>query len=127
VTGLLDTHTLIWLDQDHSKLSTAAARFIQDPGNDIVVSVMSVWEMVIKLQTGKIQLPDPVAALISRQAANGIRLMGVELSHVLAVETLPNPHRDPFDRIIVAQAIVEGAVLLTADKVFQQYPVTVVW
>jgi PIN domain nuclease of toxin-antitoxin system len=127
VIGLLDTHALIWLDQDHSKLSAPAAQFIQDPGNDLVASVVSAWELVIKVQTGKLQLPDPVAVLIARQAANGVRLMGVELSHVLAVETLPNPHRDPFDRILAAQAIVEGAILITNDKIFQQYPATVVW
>jgi PIN domain nuclease of toxin-antitoxin system len=90
------------------------------------VSVVSIWEIVIKHKLGKLPLGQPLGAMLSQLPAAGITVLPVQLDHALAVERLPDPHRDPFDRLLVAHAIVEGAVLLTTDKIFQQYPVTVV-
>jgi PIN domain nuclease of toxin-antitoxin system len=126
VIGLLDTHTFLWAADDPGQLSTAAATFIADPSNQLLVSV-SAWELVIKQNTGKLRLTVPVRDLLDGWVRSGGGILDVRLDHALAVESLPNAHKDPFDRMLVAQAVVEGAVLLTVDKIFQQYPVTVVW
>jgi PIN domain nuclease of toxin-antitoxin system len=89
--------------------------------------VASVWEVVIKHKFGKLPLSQPLGVILARLPAARIAVLPVQIDHALAVDRLPDPHRDPFDRLLVAQAIVEGAVLPTADKIFQQYPVTVVW
>ncbi|HZY90997.1 MAG TPA: type II toxin-antitoxin system VapC family toxin [Gemmataceae bacterium] len=125
--GLLDTHAFIWWDSDPSKLTAPALAFISDPANVILFSVVSVWEMVIKLQLGKLTLARPLHTILANQQANGIQALPVALPHVLAVEGLPTPHKDPFDRLLVAQANVEGAVLVSADPIFAHYPVKVLW
>jgi PIN domain nuclease of toxin-antitoxin system len=125
--GLLDTHTFIWWDSDPSKLSAAALAFISDPASVVLLSVVSVWEMVIKLQLGKLALARPLHTILAHQQANGIHVLPISLPHVLAVEGLPTPHKDPFDRLLVAQANVEGAVLVSTDSIFAHYPVKVLW
>ena len=127
MTGILDTHTFVWWADNSPKLPPTAGTFIRDPANTLFLSVVSVWEIVIKHKLGKLPLSQPLGAFLSRLPATGITVLPVQIDHALAVDRLPNPHRDPFDRLLAAQAIVEGAVLLTADKIFQQYPVTVVW
>lgn len=125
--GLLDTHTFIWWDQTPSKLSTAASGFFHNPASIILLSVVSVWEMLIKFQLGKLTLRMPLQTILAQQQTNGIQILPMTLDHVLAVESLPAAHKDPFDRLLVAQANVEGAVLVTSDAIFAQYPVTVLW
>ncbi|MBY0232394.1 MAG: type II toxin-antitoxin system VapC family toxin [Gemmataceae bacterium] len=124
---LLDTHTLIWADSDPGKLSAAAAAAIRDPANEVLISVASVWEMVIKAQIGKLALRLPLADIIAEQQANGMSILPATLPHVFAVETLPMHHRDPFDRLLVAQAMIEGAALVTTDPLLAPYPVTLFW
>ena len=125
--GLLDTHTLMWWDSDDTKLSPTAKAFIEDAGNVILISVVSLWEIVIKSQLGKLPMSKPLDHLIADQLANGLQLLPVTLDHVLAVRPLPAAHKDPFDRLLVARAIAERAVLVSADPVFAGYPVTAVW
>jgi PIN domain nuclease of toxin-antitoxin system len=125
--GLLDTHTLLWWDSEPGKLSVNALAFIQDPTNTLLFSVVSIWEMLIKSQLGKLKLAAPLTAIVARQQANGIQILPASLDHALAVESLPTLHRDPFDRLLIAQANVEGAVLVSADLIVRQYPVKVVW
>jgi PIN domain nuclease of toxin-antitoxin system len=127
VTGLLDTQAFMWMDSDPAKLSLAATVFVLDPANTLLVSVVSVWEIVIKHQIGKLPLNRPLEDILRDQLARNIQVLDVNLGHVLAVRSLPIVHKDPFDRLLAAQAIVEGAVLVTADPVFGQYPVQVVW
>jgi PIN domain nuclease of toxin-antitoxin system len=127
VKGLLDTHVLLWTADDPSQLSAAAAAFIGNPSNQRLVSVVSAWEIVIKVNTGKLRLTIPVRDLRDGWTGSGGGILDVRLDHALAVEGLPTAHKDPFDRILAAQAIAERAVLLTTDKVFRHYPVTVVW
>jgi PIN domain nuclease of toxin-antitoxin system len=124
---LLDTHAFIWWDSDQSRLSAAALAAIRDPANEVLISVVSVWEMQIKSQLGKLPLGQPLSVIISQQQANGIQVQSVTLQHVLAVESLPAIHKDPFDRLLVAQATIEGATLITSDRIFGQYPVQVLW
>src|SRR5205085_10698962 len=124
---LLDTHTFIWSDSDPGQLSPQGVTILQDPANTLLMSIASVWEMQIKHQLGKLALTKPIADIIKDQQANRIQLLDIRLEHVLALAGLPTPHKDPFDRMLAAQCIVEGATLLSADAIFSQYPVTVIW
>lgn len=125
---LLDTHTFIWWDSEPAKLSPQALALCQDRQNAVVLSVASVWEMQIKLQLGKLQLTLPLAELIeSQRQTNHLEILPVMLPHVLALQHLPAHHKDPFDRLLIAQATVEDAVLVSNDPAFPQYAVKVLW
>ena len=124
---LLDTHAFIWVDSEPDKLSSRVRELCQDPENALMVSVASIWEIQIKSQLGKLQLKMPLAEMIRQQQENGFEILPVEASHVFALDSLPNHHKDPFDRLLVAQTIVEGAVLVSADPLIKQYPVSVEW
>ena len=124
---LLDTHALMWWDSNKSMLSATALTALGDPANRAWLSVVSVWEMVIKLQVGKLTLRAPLSQIVADQQANGVQVLAVNLSHALAVESLPPAHRDPFDRLLAAQCIAEDMDLVTADPIFAQYPVRVLW
>jgi PIN domain nuclease of toxin-antitoxin system len=124
---LLDTHAFIWWDSDPGRLSAPALSALRDPANTVWLSVVSVWEIVIKAQLGKLTLRLPLPDVVAHQQANGLLVLPVTLPHPLAVETLPPVHKDPFDRLLVAQAVVEGAELVSADPVFSHYPVRVLW
>src|SRR5262245_66510187 len=127
MTLLMDTHTFIWWDSDPTKLSAPALAALRDPANEVWLSVASVWEMVIKAQLGKLTLRLPLVDILSQQQANGLRILSVTLAHALGVEGLPAIHKDPFDRVLIAQANAEGAELVSADQVIRQYPVRVLW
>ncbi|HEX4611043.1 MAG TPA: type II toxin-antitoxin system VapC family toxin [Urbifossiella sp.] len=128
MTALLDTHVFVWMDTDVSLISPAALRYFADPNCTILLSVVSVWEVAIKAGTGKLALSAPLGQVIQDiRQKNPLQILSVELSHALAVQSLPAIHRDPFDRMLVAQAIVENAVLLTADARVRQYPVQTDW
>jgi PIN domain nuclease of toxin-antitoxin system len=124
---LLDTHTFIWWDSDPGKLSAAALAALSDPANELFLSVASIWEMAIKSDLGKLTLRLPLADIIAHQRLNGIQLLSIHPAHVLGVVGLPAAHKDPFDRLLVAQAVAEGMDLVTADPVFASYPVRVFW
>lgn len=125
---LLDTRAFIWWDSEPSKLGRRALDACCDPANTVLLSVASAWEMEIKRQLGKLALRMPLPEIIAQQrAANGIGLLDLQLPHVLQLGSLPTPHKDPFDRILVAQALVEGATLVTVDPAIEAYPVPVLW
>ena len=125
---LLDTHTFIWWDSDPRRISPSALCACNDRNNDLLLSVASVWEMQIKSQLGKLHLGCPLSRIIEGQrAANLVEILPVQLEHVLALDEIPPLHRDPFDRLLIAQARVEEAVLVSADPVFTGYPVEVLW
>ena len=124
---ILDTHTFIWMDDEPSKLSATAVTALANPAADVMVSVVSVWEIIIKVQLGKWLLSAPLIDIIKRQQANGVQILGVTLDHVMMIANLPSVHRDPFDRLLAAQSIVESADLVTKDPIFAQYPVRVIW
>src|SRR5205814_9851389 len=99
-----------------------------DPTNTLVLSVVSAWEITIKLQLGKLKLALPIADVIaSQQQFNQFEILPVNLSHVLALEDLPGHHQDPFDRLLIAQANVEDLVLVSRDAVFKKYKVKTQW
>jgi PIN domain nuclease of toxin-antitoxin system len=121
---LLDTHVFIWWDSHPERLSQRALEVCSDPANQLVLSVASVWEMQIKIQLGKLALRIPLADMIRVQReVNKIDVISVELAHVLALEALPALHKDPFDRLIIAQAISTDAAVLTMDPMFRAYDV----
>ena len=125
---LLDTHTFIWWDSKPDHLSDQVLQLLHEPSNAILLSVVSAWEMQIKSQLGKLQLQLPLAEIIAvQQQTNRMVILPVELEHVLTLDTLALHHRDPFDRLLIAQAITEGASLISRDEAFSQYPVDVVW
>jgi len=125
---LLDTHTFIWWDSEPDKLSPPALALCQDRTNRLLLSVASVWEMQIKLQLGKLQLTLPLAEMIKgQQQHNGLAVLPITLAHVLALQNLPPHHKDPFDRLLIAQANVEDATLVSRDPLFSTYPVKVLW
>lgn len=125
---LLDTHTFIWWDSEPAKLSPQVLAFCQDRQNVVLLSVVSIWEMQLKLQLGKLRLALPLKEIIDTQRqTNSIEILPVTLAHVLALENLPAHHKDPFDRLLVAQAIVEEAVLASRDSNIARYAVQVIW
>lgn len=125
---LLDTHTFIWWSTSSSKLSSQALSLFQNEQATLMLSLASVWEMQIKLQLGKLSLPAPLPVILSKQqATNAIQLFPIALSHILELSDLPSLHRDPFDRLLVAQARVENIAILTNDTLISQYPVRTIW
>jgi PIN domain nuclease of toxin-antitoxin system len=125
---LLDTHAFIWWYNEPAKLSLSASALFQNPAATLLLSVASVWEMQIKLQLGKLNFRVPLGDIIDAQLrTNAISVLPIALEHVLALQSLPPAHKDPFDRILVAQASVEGASLLSSDPIFSKYPVKILW
>jgi len=125
---LLDTHTFLWMDNNPAQLSPAAALLIQDSANALWLSIASVWEMQIKVQLGKLKLPLPLPTMIERQhQTNRVDLLPIALPHIVGLSDLPAHHKDPFDRMIVSQAITEGMRVISGDSQIARYPVEVVW
>jgi PIN domain nuclease of toxin-antitoxin system len=124
---LLDTHTFLWWDGDPGKLSARSREVCQNPENTLLLSTASVWEIQIKMQLGKLKVDLPLAVLIEQQLENGIEILPVQVAHVLELGNLPVHHKDPFDRLLNAQARIEDAAFMSADPVVAQYPVEVIW
>jgi PIN domain nuclease of toxin-antitoxin system len=128
VTLLLDTHVLLWFLKDDPQLSPAAKAAIEDPANRKLVSVASCWEIAIKAGLGKLKLGEPAGELLARELpANSFELLPISLDHATAVETLPSHHKDPFDRLLVTQAVAESLSLVSADSQLDAYGVPRVW
>jgi PIN domain nuclease of toxin-antitoxin system len=125
---LLDTHVLIWLDIAGGRLSASAQRAIQDPQNTLYLSLVSVWEMQIKIQLGKLHLNSSLSTTLeSQQQINGIQLLPIQLTHILALNNLPYHHNDPFDRLLITQAQTENLILVTNDPKIHSYDVAYLW
>jgi len=125
--ALLDTHAFLWAIAGDEKLSRRAASAFSGP-SDLWFSVASIWEILIKVQVGKMLLPVPAGPyIVKKLAENRIETLPVSRDHVLKVETLPMHHNDPFDRILIAQSLEEKLPLVTSDRVFRQYDIDVVW
>ncbi len=125
---LLDTHTFIWFDASPDQLSADAQDILHDPNNDLLLSIVSVWEVQIKAQLGRLDLRGDLAGIIrEQQQINGIELLPITLPHVLALSELPPHHGDPFDRLLISQARVEDVILVTKDENISRYRVNVLW
>jgi len=125
---LLDTCAFLWIVTAAPELSKTARDHFQDPDNDVFLSAVSIWEIIVKHDLGKAPLPEEPSILVPRlQRQHEIESLPLEESAVLQLSRLPKLHRDPFDRMLVCQAIVEGMTLLTPDSAISQYPVPVGW
>jgi PIN domain nuclease of toxin-antitoxin system len=125
---LLDTHTFIWWANEPEKLSKKVLAACQDNSNTLILSVVSAWEMQIKMQLGKLKVSRPIEELIkAQQQANSLQVLPIELAHVMSLSNLPAHHKDPFDRLLIAQANIEAATLISVDPVFSSYGVQVLW
>jgi PIN domain nuclease of toxin-antitoxin system len=125
---LLDTHVLLWFDGAPDKLSQPVLNILLDEGNELYLSHASIWEMQIKAQLGKLTLETALKTLIDlQQQINGLQLLSVESKHIYALNQLPFHHRDPFDRMLISQAMTEKMILLSVDEKIQLYKDNIQW
>ncbi len=125
---LLDTYTFLWIADGSSLLSAGACETFRDPGNEVFLSFASAWEIAVKYRLGLLPVPArPETFVPAQRAAHGIESLSIDEEAVLHLSRLPDLHRDPFDRILVAQAVVGGLVLLTPDEAIQKYPPRTLW
>jgi PIN domain nuclease of toxin-antitoxin system len=125
---LLDTCTFLWLNGDFENLSIPARRLCADTENELYLSVLSAWEIALKQGARRLTLPEPADQYVpSRRRANGIASLKLTEEAVLQVRKLPPVHNDPFDRMLICQAIVHGMTILTPDRQIVRYPVPVIW
>lgn len=122
---LFDTHIFIWWDSEPQKLSASTMALCQDKTNVLYLSTASVWEIQLKHQLGKLELHQPLEKIIAeQQQIHGLKILPVELPHIYALRDLPMHHKDPFDRLLIAQARAEKMTLLSVDPMFASYPVS---
>jgi PIN domain nuclease of toxin-antitoxin system len=125
---LLDTHAFLWFITADAQLSSTAENAIRNPGNDAFLSIASVWEIAIKVNLGKLPIPLPLDTFIPEQLRlNRVSLLPIEMQHAFEVSRMAPHHRDPFDRMIIAQAQVERLELVSADAMFDPYPIRRLW
>lgn len=125
---LLDTHTFLWFINDDARLSRRAAEQIGDPAERVVLSVVTAWEITIKTSIGKLALDRALDRLWPESiAANSFDELNVTAGHIFALNALPLHHRDPFDRLLIAQAVAEGFTIVGADSAFDAYGVSRIW
>jgi len=124
---LLDTHTALWLFEGNEKLPQRTRDIIYDADIDIYVSVISAWEVAIKVSLGKLDFSGGVTTFLSAIESNNINLIGIHDSYVKLVETLPLIHRDPFDRLIISTAISENMTIITIDENIHKYDISSLW
>lgn len=124
---LLDTHALLWWLQEDPGLSSKARKAIATTDNQVSVSTATVWELAIKNNSGKLEITNLLDGFESKLADEGMLILPISLDHALRAGALPNHHKDPFDRMLVAQAQAEAVSLVSKDEIFDQYGVKRVW
>ncbi len=125
---LLDTHVLIWYAEGNDQLSNKARRIVDNFDEERFISMASVWEMGVKSSLGKLEFQPSFPAFVKKEfELIGYKLLQFEYAHIFQVEKLPYHHRDPFDRIIIAQAMAEGFPIVSADKKFDNYDIERIW
>ncbi len=124
---LIDTQALIWFVEGNNQLSPEAKSVIEDTSVQVFTSVAFLWEMSIKMSIGKLKLTQPLSSFIEQIQRDNIAILGIQTTHVLNLLTIPLLHKDPFDRIIIAQALSEGFDNITSDTEFSNYDVKILW
>ena len=125
---LLDTHSFLWFAGGNDQISQKAKEAIEDTSNAAYLSTASLWEMAIKINIGKLELPKPLGALVSEQIReNAFEMLRSEVEHFEAYATLPLHHRDPFDRMMIAQAQVKDLSVVSKDEAFAAYDIDLLW
>lgn len=123
---LIDTQCWLWMQAEPDRFRSETRKLLLDPGNELYLSAASSWEIVIKYALGKLPLPEPPSTYVpSRMQSSGVIGLAIEHAHALHVDGLPPHHRDPFDRLLIAQAQLEAMSILSADRAFALYPVTI--
>jgi PIN domain nuclease of toxin-antitoxin system len=124
---LLDTHSFIWFVEDDPRLTVGIKRIIEKPSNEIYLSIASIWEMAIKIQLKKLLINKSIEEIIDLAIKNGFELLPILPEHIIKLTTLDFHHRDPFDRIIVAQGLVENQEIISSDEIFDSYGIRRIW
>ena len=125
--ALLDTHAFLWALAGDARMSRRARETFTGP-TGLSLSIANLWEILIKVQSGKLKLPRPAGPYVLKKLAeNEIEMLPISIDHMLALERLPMHHRDPFDRMLIAQSMEEDWPIITADPMFKQYPIRVIW
>lgn len=125
---LLDTHAFLWWIADDERLSRRARHAIAEGSNEVLLSAVSSWEIVLKTALGRLELPEPASRFIPVQVeANAFGVLPLHLAHTLAVHGLPDHHRDPFDRLLIGQALTEGIPIVSGDRQMARYQIRVIW
>ena len=121
---LLDSHAFLWWSEASSALSPTARNAIADPANETLISIAGLWELIIKASLGKLALPDDLETMAISQ---GFSVLSISFTHLRRFAALPWHHKDPFDRMMIAQSLAEGIPIATADRRFAAYGVQIVW
>lgn len=125
---LLDTHAFLWWISDSPQLSDGAREAIADGRNALIFSAVSGWEIAVKAGLGRLELPDSPGKFVNEQLSlNDLEVLPIHLRHAIGVYGLPDYHRDPFDRLLVSQSLVEGVPILSADPEIARYPIETIW
>lgn len=124
---LLDTHTLLWFYGGDDVLPANLSQMIQSPATTCFISITSLWEITIKVSLGKLELNTPISELFDFLERNQFWVIPIEFNHLLELQRLPNHHKDPFDRLIIAQALAENLAVATKDSFFSHYGLTIQW
>jgi PIN domain nuclease of toxin-antitoxin system len=125
---LFDTHALLWAITDDGRLSKRARELFTSTQRELVFSVAGIWEILTKVQIGKLSLPKPASTYLTEQLVmNDIQVISIRMPHVLRLERLPMHHRDPFDRILIAQSLEEELPIVSADPLLQSYSASILW
>lgn len=125
--ALIDTHTFIWFINGDKLLSSKARKFIEEIDNKCFISIASIWEIAIKLRIGKVELKSDFHKISDFLSDNDIEMLPIDFEHIQKLLKLDFHHRDPFDRIIIAQGISENLTILTKDEIFEKYGAKVLW
>ena len=124
---LLDTHSLIWFLNGDEKLSDKAKSMIEDPSNSKIISIASIWEIAIKISLGKFRFPKGFKYFLDMVEDNGFEILPITFEHAIELSTLEFIHRDPFDRLLIAQCIAEKLIIVTKDDNIKQYNIKTSW
>jgi PIN domain nuclease of toxin-antitoxin system len=128
VRVLVDTHTFLWALLQDRRLSAKAKQILRSDENELLFSIVSLWEIAIKIKIGKLNsIGSSVAYIRDEMDAYGMELLPLRYEHILQLESLPRHHGEPFDRLLIAQAITESIPILTHDEKFPAYPVKLIW
>jgi PIN domain nuclease of toxin-antitoxin system len=120
---LVDTQSFIWFVEDDEKLPDSIRIIMEEPDNTLFISIACLWEITIKMSLDKLKLSGNIKTIIDRTNANGFEILPIEPKHLITLSTLNFVHRDPFDRIMIAQAVTENMPVISSDSIFELYPV----
>ena len=124
---LLDSHAVIWYFEDSQKLPQKSVKLVDNPDNSVFISAVSLWEITIKMNLGKLDLKFSLDELLNAVNASDFDILQIEDEYLKLLSTLPNIHKDPFDRLLITSAVTEGLTIITADENIQKYDVQWIW